>query len=158
MSAALSEVLLGRPETALATVAKLDACDLPFMDGTDVRALAYLALGDIGTATEHIRKHAKRASTGRYSRESNDAMLLLAALAQCTGDDDDARQFTLNAGASRSPATTGFARHLARQLDIADEYAADLQALQQPGNPHGALGAIRSLQALCAELTRRGWD
>lgn len=65
VSAAMSEVLLGRPDTALAMVAKLDAYDLPFMDGTDVRALAHLALGDIGPATEHIRQHAKRAATSR---------------------------------------------------------------------------------------------
>ena len=131
-----------------------DAYDLPFMDGTDVRALAHLALGDIGPATEHIRQHAKRAATGRYPRESNEAMMLLAALAQHIGDDDAARQFMLNAGTGRSPATSGFARHLARQLGIADEYAADAQALQQPGNPHSALSATRSLNAMRAKLTR----
>ena len=32
VSAALSEVLLGRPDTALASVAQLDAYDLPFVE------------------------------------------------------------------------------------------------------------------------------
>lgn len=158
VNAAMAEVLLGRPGAALAIVAKLHDYDLPFMDGTDVRALAYLVLGDITTATEQIRKHAKRAATGRYPRESNDAMLLLAALAQHVGDGDAARQFMLTAGPGRSPATNGFAPHLAAQLDIADEYAADTNVLLQPGNSYGPMGATRSLNALRAELTRRGWD
>ena len=158
VSAAMAELLTGRPDAALTTIAALDEHDLPYMDGIEVRALVHLALGDITTATEHIRRHAKRAATGRYSRESNDSMLLLAALAQQVGDDDAARQFMLNAGVGRSPATVGFARHLAAQLDIADEYIADTYALAQPDNPHGPLGATRSLRALRTELTRRGWD
>lgn len=85
-------------------------------------------------------------------------MLLLAALAHHKGDDDAARQFMLDAGTGRSPATNGFARHLAIQLDIVDKYAADLHELNRQDNPHGPLGATRSLRALRAELTRRGWD
>ena len=64
----------------------------------------------------------------------------------------------LCAGVGRSPATGGFARHLATQLGIADAYAADNQAVNRAGNPHGTLGATRSLHALRAELARRGWD
>ena len=155
---AVCEVLLGRPESALTTVSKLDAYEFPFLDGTEVRALAFLALDEVNLATEDIRRHAKRAATGRFSRESNDAMVLLAALAHRDGDVDAARQFMLCAGVGRSPAMGGFARHLATQLGIAAEYAADNQAVMQAGNPHGALGATRSLHALRAELARRGWD
>ncbi len=158
VNSAMAEVIVGRPDDALTTIAGLDDCDLPYMDGTDVRALAHLALGDLDTATDHIRQHAKRAATGRFSRESNDAMLLLAALAHYQGDDDAARQFMLDAGSGRTPATNGFARHLAVQLDIADKHAAAMHELLQPGNPHGPLGATRSLRALRTELTRRGWD
>ena len=158
VDSAMAEVMIGRPDAALTTIAGLDEYDLPTMDGTNVRALAHLALGDIGTATDHIRQHAKRAATGRYSRESCDAMVLLAALAHHLGDDDAARQFILDAGVGRSSGSFGLARHLAVQLDIADKHAAGLHELLQPGNPHGPLGATRSLRALRNELTCRGWD
>ncbi len=141
VESAMAEVMIGRPDVALTTVAALDEYDLPTMDGTDVRALAHLALGDIDKATEHIRLHAKRAATGRYSRESNDAMLLLAALAHHNGDDGAARRLMLDAGLGRSSSSIGHALHLAGQLDIADAYAAGMHELRQPGNPHGPLGA-----------------
>ncbi len=66
VAAAVSEVLLGQPGTALATVAQLDEFDLPFMDGSEVRALAHLALGDTETAVVYIRRLAVRAATGSY--------------------------------------------------------------------------------------------
>ncbi len=79
VAAALYEMMLGLPDAALVTVAQLDDFDFPNMDGTEVLALAYLALGDTETAMTFIHRLAKRAATGVYGAESNDAMLLLAA-------------------------------------------------------------------------------
>ena len=148
VAAAVSEILLGQPETALVTVTQLDEFDLPFMDGTEVRALAHLALGDTETALQYIRRLAKRAATGLYRAESDDAMLMLAALAHHHGDDKAARHFLLVAGSGRQPGTIAYGRHLARQLDIADDH--ESQLLDQTGT-------IRSMNALRTELTRRGW-
>ncbi len=152
ISAGVSEVLLGQPTAALVTVAQLDEFGRPFMDGTEVRALAHLTLGDTDTAISFIRRLAARAATGLFSRESGDAMLLLAALAHHHGDDDDARQFLLEAGGGRQPGTIAYGRHLARLLGIADEYRT------QPGDSRDAMGIVSSLHALRTELTRRGWD
>ena len=149
VAAAVSEILLGQPETALVTVTQLDEFDLPFMDGTEVRALAHLALGDTETALQYIRRLAKRAATGLYRAESDDAMLMLAALAHHHGDDKAARHFLLVAGSGRQPGTIAYGRHLARQLDIADDH--ETQLLDQTGT-------IRSMNALRTELTRRGWN
>ena len=150
VAAALSEVLLGHPEAALVTVEQLDELDLPFMDGTEVRAFAHLALGDPDTAVTFIRRLATRAATGVFRGESGDAMLMFAALAHHHGDDDEARRCLLVTGGGRQPGTIAYGRHLARQLGIADDY------INQPGND--AAGATRSMNALRTELTRRGWD
>jgi hypothetical protein len=158
VTAGLSEVMLGLPDAALATVAQLDEFDFPNMDGTEVRALAHLARGDTETATTFIQRLAKRAATGVYGAESNDALLLLAALAIHNGDDDGARDYLRVAGPGRQPGTIAYGRHLARQLGIIDDYLADVAIANTPGNPYGPMGATRSLNALRSELTRRGWD
>jgi hypothetical protein len=152
VTAAMSEVLLGQPKAALVTVAQLDQFDLPFVDGTEVRAFAHLALGDTETAIAFIRRHAKRASLGFLPAESNDTMMLLAALAHQQGDDPAARRFLLDAFGGRSPGTIAYGRHLARQLGIFDEYMGQIE------DPDDSYGATRSLNAVRAELVRRGWD
>jgi predicted ATPase/class 3 adenylate cyclase len=152
LTAAMSEVLLGQPKAALVTVVQLDRLDLPFGDGTEVRAFAHLALGDTETATTFIRRHAKRASLGFLRAESNDTMMLLAALAHQQGDDPAARRFLLDAFGGRQPGTIAYGRHLARQLGIFDEYMGQVE------DPDDSYGATRSLRAVQAELSRRGWD
>ncbi len=152
VTAAMSEVLLGQPKAALLTVAQLDRLDLPFVDGTEVRALAHLALGDTETATTFVRRHAKRASLGFLRGESNDTMMLLAALAHHQGDDPSSRRFLLDAFGGRSPGTIAYGRHLARQLGIFDVYMGRVE------DPDDSYGATRSLNAVRAELVRRGWD
>ena len=57
-----------------------------------------------------------------------------------------------------STPTSTAGRYLARQLGIIDELLADVATLNEPSNPHGGMGATRSMNALGVELTRRGWD
>ena len=152
VTAAMSEVLLGQPKAALVTVAQLDQFDLPFVDGTEVRALAHLALGDTDTAITCIRRHAKRASLGFLRGESNDTMMLIAALAHQQGDEPAARRFLLDAFGGRSPGTIAYGRHLARQLGIFDEYMGQVE------DPDDSYGVTRSVNAVRAELARRGWE
>jgi predicted ATPase/class 3 adenylate cyclase len=149
VAAAVADVMLGQPETALAAVAPLDELDLPFMDGTEVRVLAHLALGNTDTALVHIRRLATRAATGAFGGESDDAMLMFAALAHHEGDDETARRFLLDARQGRQPGTIAYGRHLARKLGIADAFAKQSQV---------EMGVVGSLKPLRAELTRRGWD
>ena len=63
VAAATAEVLLGQPHAALATMSQLDDFDLPLQDGTEVRALAHLAIGDTERALAYIQRLAVRAST-----------------------------------------------------------------------------------------------
>ena len=149
VAAAIAEVLLGQPHDALVTVSQLDDFDLPLQDGTEARALAHLAIGDTERALHYIQRLAVRASTGAYPRELDDALLMFAALAHHHGNHDTAREFVLATGGGRQPGTVAYARHLARQLDIPDEQMKQLSL---------TAGVTRSLNALRAELTRRGWD
>jgi hypothetical protein len=50
--AGVCQIILGMPARALETVAELDACELAFYDGAEVRTLAHLQLGDIARARE----------------------------------------------------------------------------------------------------------
>ena len=154
----LADVLLGQPRVALSTLAQLDDLDLPYNDGNDVRALAHLALGDSEAAHGAARRFVTRAAAGVLPAESNDAMLVLASFARQEGDDGAARAFLLAVGTARLPSTRGLARYLATRLGIVKDYEADVATLYQPDNPHGPMGATRSLNALSAELARRGWD
>ncbi len=61
----LADVLLGQPQVALSTLARLDDLELPFNDGHDVRALAHLALGDseaavaVSRCVKPVSRHVK---------------------------------------------------------------------------------------------------
>jgi|GEM_PF-1458429 len=155
INAAVSEVLVGQPQAALATVAQLNEFDLPFMDESGVRALAHLARGDTATATIFIRRLATRAATGLFRGESQDAMVLFAALAHFHNDHDIAWRLVLAAGEGRQPGSIAYGRHLARRLGIIDDYTSRIdEQMSQPNDPSGA---TRSMNALRAELARHGW-
>jgi hypothetical protein len=59
-------------------------------------------------------------------------------------------------GQGRQPATIAYGRHLARQLGILDDYTSRID--EQVSQPDEPTGATRSMIALRAELTCRGWD
>jgi hypothetical protein len=150
--AAMGEVLVGEPARALTTLQALEELNLPWLDGTDVKALAHLALGDTEAAADHIHVHARRSLLDRCPGESADTVLLLAALAHSEGDDDNARMLLMSLRALRQPATDGYARHLAAELAISEEYAG------RSNDPeYFTQSPARSMRTLKAELARRGW-
>jgi hypothetical protein len=120
-------------------------------------ALAHLALGELDTARALIERHARRAITGRLSREANDSVLLLAALARAEGDDGMARQLLAGAGVGRQPATVRYGTHLAELLGIEDPLTT-WSGRDDPDDPDGVFGAKLAIRTLRAELVRRGWN
>ena len=154
------QIILGMPAEALDTVAELDAYGLAFYDGAEVRTLAHLELGDIDTAKHHLRIHAARGRTGRYSGEANDSVLLLAALAHAEGDISVARDLLLNSWFCRTDATIIFSHELARRLEVTNEHERCQRRAVTFGSrsPEGINGRHLAMTALRAELTRRGWD
>lgn len=158
--AAVCQIILGTPTQALATIAELDAYGLAFYDGAEVRTLAYLELGDIDTATHHLRIHVARGRTGRYSGEANDSVLLLATLAHAEGDLALARKLLLQSWFCRTDATIIFSHELARRLEVTDEHERCQRRAVTFGSrsPEGINGMHLAMTTLRAELTHRGWD
>ena len=157
--AAVYEILTGKPDTALATLATMDRTRFAYHYGEpdEIKALAYLALGQLDTAIEHLRAHAAGAMTGKRPRQANDSVLLLATLAHTEGDDDEARALLVNTGIAQSVGTVAFARDLAVRLGIADQYQAHETDAMNPESSLGPLGATNAANMLRNELARRGW-
>ena len=158
--AGVCQIILGMPTQALETVAELDSYGLAFYDGADVRTLAHLELGDIEAAMHHLRIHAARGRTGRYSGEANDSVLLLAALTHAEGDLARARELLLQSWFCRTDATIIFSHELARRLEITDEHERRQRRAVTFGSrgPEGINGMHLAMSALREELARRSWD
>jgi predicted ATPase/class 3 adenylate cyclase len=154
--ASMCQILLGEPAAALETIAWLDNHKLPHYDGTEIRALAHIALGQLDEARRDIRAHASRGATGRLPTESADSLLLLAALARAEHDDVTACRLLMQVGRPRQHATIYYATVLAGELGITDQYARSLPDAPQPRT--GRATNVSTIDATQAELARRGWD
>jgi len=155
---ATCEILLGRPDRALDLLEAnrgLGHGLLQFSNGEELRPLALLAVGDVEPAVEEIRAYARRSREGRFSREANDAVLLLAALAMHEGDTQVAADLLMHMGIGRQPATIMAAFELARRLDIEDVHAEYVRSTVS--TPGGDLGSDDADGAVLGELERRNW-
>jgi predicted ATPase len=158
--AAVFEILLGRPESALRTVEWFDQFDFVGSNTDDVKALSYLGLGDLVAAERHVRAHAARAMTGRLLGETCDSAALLAALADAEGNSSVARELVLQMGMGQEAAIIVHSNHLAAKLGIAAEHTErrylamgyDARSAEGPSGSRTATTAVRN------ELRRRGWD
>jgi predicted ATPase len=158
--AAVCEILLGQPESALRTIEWLDQFDFIRSSTDDVQALTYLALGDIDAAERHIRVHAARAITGRLLGETCDSALLLAALADAEGDRSLARDLVLQMGMGQEAAMIIYSNQFADKLGISVEHAErqGLAMAYHAGSIEGPSGSRMALAAVRNEVRRRGWD
>ena len=160
--AALYQILVGEPEAALRTLESLDLAQFAYAYGDhhDYRALAHLALGEHERAIEHLRANAALAATGLRPRQSNDSVLVLAALAHTEGDDDRARELLLDMGMGQTCATVAYSRELAERLGVGDEFRNREWFVTTPEGraEHGVLGSTSAARTLRNELGRRGWS
>ncbi len=157
--AAACSVMFEEPHEAIITVDRFRTLAANETFGDDIRVFAHLAQGQLDPARELARRHTKRGLEGRISREANDSLLLLSALAFAEGEDELARYLILRTGFCRHIAMTLLARDLADRLGIVEEHAAAQLAAHSFGkdNPEGVLGATMAMNELRIELVRRGW-
>ncbi len=145
-------LLVEDPATTLEQLESLATYPFPY-EIRGFRALAHLALGDLDTAREEIRLHATEAMVGRLSMQSNDTVLLFAALADAEGDQEMAAGLIVDMGTGRSPITIKYGEELARRLGVADAYASQFL----PTRTGDYLGVDRAMAAVRKEVARRGW-
>ena len=158
--AAVCEILLGRPESALRTIQWLDQFDFVGSNTDDVQALSYLALGDLVAAERHVRVHAARAMTGRLLGETCDSAALLAALADAEGNGSVARKLVLQMGMGQEAAMIIYSNHLAAKLGIAAEHTERRRLAMgyHAGSAEGPSGSRMATAVVRNEVRRRGWD
>ena len=158
---AMCLVLIGEPARALDVVSRRDAYALDYQDGSEIRrARAPRARRAWIRPAVPSRRTRRRAATGRDIAESDDSLVLLAALAYDEGDDQIARDLLSSMGLERQPATIAFAGHLANRLGMLDELQEQRRRTRvlMLTEDQRIAASQRSLAALRAELARRGWS
>jgi hypothetical protein len=149
--------VLGRPDSALELLSRGDAAIIQAMQvatSESLKALALVERGDIEEGREVIRRLAVRGISRRYAYESNDCVVLLAALALAEHDDATATALILCAGTGSGWAVI-VADHLAHKLDVtAERRRRILESIRSRDTAHNT---GRATQALRDELHRRFW-
>jgi len=155
MMKAIGALLAGDPETTLQDATHYSDANPGLGTGDELKALAYIALGDLTKAREATRAHARSAATGRVAQQATDALLLLATLADAEGERDIARGLVLGMGRCRSSELLNYAIHTAEQLGVADDYRSAQAAITAADiKPRAA----KDRQTLKAEIQRRNWE
>lgn len=131
---------------------------LPQLYGSmhEVDAMCALVVGDLDSFRGHVQLHVREALTGRIPRQSNDSVLLFAALARAEGEEQLARSLLLHMGVGRSPGTIMWGRQLARDLGAPDEYA-EMELGDAMAGVGSRAGVHRSMKLASDEAARRGW-
>ena len=158
--ASMCHLLLGDPANALETHPSLDGLAYAYGRSEVYKALIYLALDDVETATTYARQYSQEAATGRLSRACDDALIVLAAMSEAAGDHDRARELLLHSGLGRSPATVAYAERLAHLLGVAEQHreriAVAALGLYAVGEPE--LNWPSPMTTLRDEMVRREWN
>ncbi len=148
LSLATTQIVAGRPLEALQTLDYRD-WSRSVWDSSDVlRAIALLDSGRVGEAAELIVDFGHAALRGRLARQSNDALVGLAALALHRGENDHAWQLLQEAVAPRTPFTIAMAEALAARIGHGEELRERHRNRQVP------LGELDATEHLATELRR----
>ncbi|MGA7759858.1 MAG: adenylate/guanylate cyclase domain-containing protein [Ilumatobacteraceae bacterium] len=148
-------LLLGRPHEALALATRSAPTRSNFGTLDYHVALAQVAVGDIEGAKPLLQRLAHRSASGRTRLEAGTMLLVLAELARAEGDLDTARRLLLTTLGRRTVELYAYARHVAAELGIAEEFAQLPMAIEFEGQVADQRASIEVVQA---EIRRRNWD
>ncbi len=113
-------ILQGEPAEAIETVRAAPVIYW-FDSRAVIEAVALCAMDEADAGRACIHEFAQVARLGRLSRQANEALVGMAAVAKAEGDDEGARQQLLASVLPRNPWSIVIARFLAMQLGIGDE-------------------------------------
>jgi hypothetical protein len=156
MTTAIGAAMTDDPQTALRVADDYAAADSPFATGDEIRAIAYLEMGDLDRARGAAHAHAKVAVTGRVPQLATDSLLLTAALANAEGDLATAKRLIGNFGICRHSELHGYVLQLAAELGVEAEYRATRVRLITGDGVRGR--SAEDVETLRQEMTRRDWQ
>lgn len=156
---AVQQILSGDPGAAIETVETYARLTSQATFGDGILVFAQLARSEVGLARDLTRRHARRGAEGMLSRECNDSVVLLAALAHAEGDIDVAKHLLVRAGVCRQLAVELLGSDLASRMGFAKENleAQRTARLYSRDDEAGVLGVRLAMSTLRNELARRGW-
>jgi hypothetical protein len=155
---AVSALLLGDPETALQI---MNGSQQPsaFGAGDEIRALAYVALGDIERARDAVRAQVRVAvaGAGRIPSHATNSLVLLAVLSYADGDTTTARELVLNMGRVDVAGLAPYSWAFADELEVSADFMNSQHALVVALGDEVRRRANNDLETLRLEITRRDW-
>lgn len=127
LSLAAAQILVGDPESSLATLNEMEDTKTIWDSSQIVRALALIDLGQADQASELVFDFGHEALRGRLNRMANDALVGFAALVLDRGETEHAWQLLKQAVSPRTPFTVGLAEGLADRIG----HGAELRAIHR---------------------------
>lgn len=121
LSLATAQVVAGQPDDALATLDRVDWSRSVWDSSDIIRAVALIDTGLIAEAADLVVDYGRTALRGRLSRQSNDALVGLAAMALHRDEPSHAWDLLLQAVTPRTPFTIALAEAIAHRLGRGDE-------------------------------------
>ncbi len=121
LSLATAQIVANQPDAALGTLDRIDWSRSVWDSSDIIRAVALIDTGLVAEAADLVVGYGRAALRGRLSRQSNDALVGLAAMALHRGESDHAWDLLLQAVTPRTPFTIALAEAIAHRLDRGDE-------------------------------------
>ncbi len=148
LSLATTQIVIGRPADALAILDSVDWSRSVWDSSAVLRAIASLDSGRVTEAADLVVDFGWSALRGRLSRQSNDALVGMAALAVHRGEPDHAWKLLQQAVSPRTPFTIVMAEAVAQRIGRGDELR------QRHRNRSESLADLDATDHLAVELRR----
>ncbi len=152
LSLATTQLIAGEPQAALGAIDRMDFSASVWDSSAVIQAVGLIDAGQPGQAADRIVDYGRSALRGRLNRQSNDALVGLAALAVHRGEAEHGWSLLQQAVAPRTPFTIGLAEALASRIGHGPELIHEHRERVTPLSELDAGAALRvELDRLAAD-------